>query len=313
MKPLRAFLFYKLVLACILFVSSCSGATSGPVSGIALVGSTPGDELIKFLLTIPPNTKVDFIRWRLTLTDRKPDQGAFELHILFGESKPNTLGFSGGGERLSFEGTYTVSQSKNGRLNGEILHLKSSRLSGSLSMVKLSDNLFHLLTPQNRLMVGNGGWSYTLTREEPVHHTAALPALTASSTLANDTWRQVTFDGRTPCQGFAAEHRMNVSPSCFKLKWRLVLNRNPLSLKPTTYTIRKVVDNSPRDVSGKWAIIKGTRESPEATVYQLDPDDPENSISLLVGDENVLFFLDGENKLYDGNGDFSFTLNRRRP
>ena len=105
---------------------------------------------------------------------------------------------------------------------------------------------------------------------------------------------------------------MNVSPSCFKLKWRLTLNRDSITLKPATYIIRKVVDNIPRDVTGNWSIIKGTPSNPSAVIYQLDPDKPGETISLLAGDESVIFFLNNDNELYVGNGDFGFTLNKRK-
>lgn len=119
------------------------------------------------------------------------------------------------------------------------------------------------------------------------------------------------YDGRTPCQDYAAEHQLNVTADCFKLKWRLILNRDAITHKPTTYTIRKVVDNIPQDVSGNWRIIKGIKENPNAIIYQLDPEYPQNSICLLAGDDHVLFFLDKKYRLHAGNGDFSYTLNRK--
>src|SRR5690606_23546157 len=101
------------------------------------------------------------------------------------------------------------------------------------------------------LMVGNGGWSYSLNRESPVDSGKIL----ISSSVSEDKSLQLVFDGRTPCQEIAAEHpEMNASPSCFKLKWRLILNRDSVTHLPATCIIRKVVDNEPRDISGKWTI-----------------------------------------------------------
>jgi hypothetical protein len=45
-------------------------------------------------------------------------------------------------------------------------------------------------------------------------------------------------------------------------------------------------------------------------VYQLDPDQPDRTIYLLVGDRNTLFFLDKEGRLLKGDENFSYTLNR---
>jgi hypothetical protein len=75
--------------------------------------------------------------------------------------------------------------------------------------------------------------------------------------------------------------------------------------------MRKVVDNKPRDVSGKWTVIYGIPTNPEAIIYKIEPDKPEESISFFVADDNVLFFLDKNNETYSGNEDFSYTLKRR--
>lgn len=310
MRPGKKSLSYSLLILCTLIISFSSGS-SRTTSPILFVGSTPGDELIKSLLTIPTDKEVDFIRWNLILNETNSNEKTFSLKIAFGVSQPNTLGFKVE-ERLAFDGTYMIAPSKNKILHGVIYHLKSSSLASDIMMVRLNENIFHLLTPQHRLMIGNGGWSYTLNRKELIIDKATVAtALTRSSTILSDTSRQIIYDGRTPCQDYATEHQLQVTSSCFKLKWRLILNRNPITHEPTTYTIRKVVDNIPRDVSGNWAIINGIKENPNIIIYQLDPEDPENSICFLAGDENVLFFLDKKFRLHAGNGDFSYTLNKR--
>lgn len=310
MRLLKTYLNSAVLLAGMLLTGTCRGAACAD-SSIVFVGSTPGDDLIKSLLGIHPKIKVDFIRWMLTLHTSASCQNTFSVTVAFGEAQPNALGFKGGAEKRSFKGTYKITRERNGKTKGEIYHLKSSGWPAPVSLARLNDNLLHLLTPQHTLMVGNGGWSYTLNRKEPVV-TGILPSFALSSTLLSDTSGQLIFDGRTPCQGFAAEHQMNVLSTCFKLKWRLVLKRDPLTKEPATYTIRKVVDNIPRDVSGNWTILKETRGNSNAVIYKLDPGDPEKSISLLAADQNVLFFLNKKHELYTGNSDFSFTLNRKR-
>lgn len=309
MKSLKLFLTHTLILLCSLFTTSCFGSDDS--SEIVFVGSTPGDELIKSILTIPSDTKVDFIMWNLRLNTTNANQNSFLLDIILGEAQPNTRGFKGGGEKYSFKGTYTVSKSWDNNISKEVYHLKSSKLPTEIVMIKINDNIFHLLTPQNQLMIGNGGWSYTLNRKDPINSTGLISMANYSS-IVNDTSLQVVFDGRTPCQEISAEHpEMKASQSCFKLKWRLILNRDSISHFPTTYTIRKVVDNEPGDISGKWTIIKGTALNPDVIIYQIEPDKPEESISFLVGDNNVLFFLKKNNALYVGNEDHSYTLNKK--
>jgi hypothetical protein len=280
---------------------SCSSQIEVNSENLILVGSTPGDLLIKTQLGIDSTTKIDFIRWDLKFAK----SNTFVLNIKFGKNQPNTLGFVAGGQSKDFHGTFTISKNK----NNEIYHLKANGL--KLSIVRLNDNLFHFLTEQNNLMVGNGGWSYTLNNKNPAKGNTVLPSLSSSNNSINDRLVEVIYDGRTPCQEFAIEHQMNVSQSCFKLKWKLTLNRDPVNFNPTTYAIRKVVDNAPRDIIGSWTIVKGTPSNPEAIIYQLNPDKPNQTISMLVGDENILFFLDKDKNLFIGNDDFSFTLNKR--
>lgn len=311
MKHLKPFLTYGFIIG-LLINNSCAWAakTNDSKSDIVLVACTPGDSLIKSHLSIPSEIIIDFIRWELTLNQTVEKQ-AFVLNIQFGESQPNTLGFKSGGHKKTFEGEFSISNDNSERISGDIYHLKSRQFTQEISMVRLNDNLFHLLTPENQLIVGNGGWSYTLNNKQPVKTDNKLPVLPDLSASIIDTYIQVIYDGRTPCQDFAAEHNMNVNESCFKLKWKLILNRDSVSHNPTTYTIRKVIDNMPRDLTGKWTVIKGTPSNPDALIYQLDPDIPAQTISLLVGDENILFFLDKDKELFVGNNNFSFTLNRR--
>lgn len=267
---------------------------------LTLIGSTPGDAIIKKQLGIAAETKIDFIRWELKL--EAPNK--FALNIKFGENQPNTLGFVAGGQSKNFRGSYTVSKGQ-----AIVYHLKTNSL--TLSIIQLNLNLYHILSPENKLLVGNGGWSYSLNNANIQKTEKALPALWGRYTTANDRLTEVIFDGRTPCQDFAAEHHMAVSDACFKLKWKLTLYRDSQSYQPTTYSYRKVVDSKAQDIRGIWTIKKGSPVNPDVVMYQLNPDKPSQTISLLVGDENVLFFLHQNQELFVGNADFSFTLNKR--
>jgi hypothetical protein len=308
MKHQKSCLINIFLAACVLFTNSCSaaGTANGLSSKTVLVGSTPGDSLIKSLLTINSEKQVDFIRWDLTLNQAENDSKTFVLNIAFGEAQPNTLGFKNGGEKLSLEGIYVVKKSR----KSDIYELKSENAPTAISLTKVSDNLFHLLTPDNKLMVGNGGWSYTLNRKDsPANSSAAMSLQTIF--VPDETSRQVIFEGRTPCLDFAEQYNLQVENDCLKLKWKLTLRRDSKTNEPTVYALQRTLNRS-KTIEGKWAVIKGFKTNSEAIIYQLNPDTPDQSISFLVGDENVLFFLDKEYQLFTGNGDFSFTLNRRK-
>lgn len=272
--------------------------------GFVLVGSTPGDEAIKQMLGIRTDEKIDFMRWNLTLDEQ---QKAFRLMVSYGEIVPNSMNMREGGKIRVLKGVFTMKNEQGPSSHREIIQLKAET-SEELSMVKLTENVFHVLSRQGRLMVGNGGWSYSLNRQIPV----STEAIYLTSAVTNIDATQEIFDGRTPCQEIAAEHpEMNPSAACFKLKWRLILNRDPLTQQPSTYTIRKVIDGKARDVSGRWSITRGIANRPDAWVYNIEAEHPQESISFLVADENVLFFLDKNKMPYVGNENFSFALNKR--
>ncbi len=294
------FLFRNILLCgSILLPVSCF--STNMESGINLIGSTPGDEEVKSILALPAERNIDFIRWNVTLDNNRN----FLLDIHYGESQPNTLGFKGNGEKMTFKGKYSVSESSD---FAEVFHLKCAGLPSEISIAKLSENLYHLLTPQGRLMIGNGGWSYTLNREDPVRQTEIS---IASRSTASGNPVQLAYEGRTPCQEIAGEHpEMKATASCFKIKWRLVLHRDSITYQPTTCTIRNIVDNQPRDVPGTWEVIHGTATNPHAILYSIQADNLTGPMLFFAGDENILFFLDRNFEPLIGNADFSFTMNR---
>lgn len=95
MKLVISILSHQLLLAFTLLLSfnSCEAQIKNLSSDINLVASIPGEEQIKSFLAIPLNTRVDFIRWNLSLTNTKTSKQTFTLNINYGEAQPNTLGF----------------------------------------------------------------------------------------------------------------------------------------------------------------------------------------------------------------------------
>lgn len=117
------------------------------------------------------------------------------------------------------------------------------------------------------------------------------------------------FDGRTPCQEIAREINLQARPECIKIKWRVALFQDSVTRAPTTFKLEGFVfRNPPRE--GRWTIIKGTANNPNADVIQLDADKPQQSIYLLKADDNVLLFLDNERRLMKGNEHFGYALYR---
>ncbi|RZA01410.1 MAG: hypothetical protein EOP47_10700 [Sphingobacteriaceae bacterium] len=261
---------------------------------MTLVGSTPADAPIKSLLGIAANKNVDFIKWDIDLINE--DNGGpkkFSLTVNYGVSQPNTLGFINGGEKLNVNGSYSLQ-------TGNIY-----RLSNGISFLQVNNNIFQLLSHDGSLMKGGGGWSYTFNRKDPVAVTAKAISLVSTAFAPGDKSTQVIFEGRTPCMEIAGGNQMAVKEDCFKLKWKFTLNRNPTTLQPSSFTMRQV-DGTAKEIEGKWTIIKENT----AIIYKLEPS-VGVTFYLMAGDYNVLYFVDKNLNLYQGNKDFSYTLNRR--
>lgn len=117
------------------------------------------------------------------------------------------------------------------------------------------------------------------------------------------------FEGRSPCQEIAKMLEVSGRDACIKIKWQLILFQDPETQAPTTYALGGFAWRNPPK-TGKWAIVKGSKEDADAVVIQLDPDDTKGFLSFLKADDNILFFLDKNREILVGNERFSFTLNR---
>ena len=293
MKHLAAIILATALLTC--------SQTEKPSALVTYIGSTPGDSIMKPMLGLPDATQIDFIRWTLQLGDDKN----FKLDLHYGIGKPSTPDFMEGGEKRLLKGKYEIikNQAVN---NNNVIRLNIEGLKQPLSFVKLNENIIHILTYDYRLMVGNGGWSYTLMLEKPTKVKSELPVLKKSLAFDKDTSTEWSFVGRTPSEEFVAEYNISVPHAWNKLKWGLKLYRDPVTHQPTIYRLGRTDDRS-KLFTGKWIIVNGKNG---IIMIQLDPDKPDQRLSFLVGDENVLFMLDKSNNLFVGNRDFSYTLNR---
>ena len=317
MKRIKFFPAGALFGICLLSAISCSQgaiARSGPDigAGIVLVGSTPGNDAVKTMLSIPADAKIDFIRWELTLSPPEKTAKTFSLDLNYGEGKPNTRNFIED-HKFSLSGKYEIARgadTSGSNIKADIYKFTPDKTADkpavSFSLVKINDNIFHLLSAESTFMVGNGGWSYTLNRKQPAGAGASLPVLAKVPPLADAKTAQVIFVGRTPCAEIAAQFAIEIPDDCFKLKWKLTLDRDPKTFAPATYTLQRT-HHRPTAIEGKWTM----KEKAGAVIYQLDPDKPDRSLSFLLADENVMFFLDKNEQLFTGNGEFSYTMDKK--
>ncbi len=301
MKPLSIKLLLHFLLA-FLFLNSCL-AQSG--QRITLVASTPVGKELQTVFNIVSTDEYDFMKWVLTL-----DKQQFSLDLNYGESMPNTTGFINGGKKVKITGTYTANDARIGNLSGKRYELKIAESSKMFSFLQIDEHIFQLLTKNQSLMKGNDGYSYTLNSALPVATDLKKVFMANANIAQGNTALKFAFAGRTPCDEIAKNNNLTVSEGCFKIKWSMVLNRDPQTLKPTNFKMRRI-NKSPDSVLGEWRVLKGIPAQPNALVYQLKTAQLTETINLLVGDDNVLFVLDKNFRLYAGNQLHSYTLNAK--
>ncbi|RXK61669.1 hypothetical protein ESA94_01235 [Lacibacter luteus] len=139
----------------------------------------------------------------------------------------------------------------------------------------------------------------------------------------NDSSILGIFAGTTPCGQFIRPlHKVSAEADCAMVQWKLILYRDPVSRKPTTYKLSSVnrfivkgtnmysEPGTKMETEGKWTIVQGTKTNPNAVTYQLGSDKTERSIRFLKLSDNLIHLLDSDGKLMIGNESFSYTLNR---
>jgi hypothetical protein len=166
----------------------------------------------------------------------------------------------------------------------------------------LNANLLHLLDQNNGLLIGNGGYSYSLNNSQPVK----ADAFNISSPQT-ETGNPLVFEGRTPCQELSAILGLNKSAACNKIKWYFILYRDSLTGKPAQFLMGGIGYKIETMTKGTWKIETASNGK---TVYRLYTGKWSRSLNLLKGDGNTLFFTGTDERMLVGNENFSYTLNR---
>lgn len=270
----------KLIATILSFAFFASCASSKETNYTA---STPAGQLVRTFLGISLTDSIDFIRWKLSLTDI-----SYSLECTYGIGKPNTNGFYEP-KKVSLTGTARRENSTYTLQNG----------TQRLKLAELNANLLHVLNKDNSLLIGGEGWSYAINNITP--SASDKSNFIAKRTVLRDS---MAFGGRTPCDV------PNIIPAgklCYKLKWYIVLYGDPAKNEPSTYRILGTAFRAEGGKRGNWKITNG---KDGRIIYQLIDDKGNPFIHLLKLDEGVLIFTDPKGNLLVGDHDFSYTLNR---
>ena len=256
-------------------------------TGQTYVASTPAHAILRNFINISPTDSMDFIRWNLEISG-----GTFKLQCRYGLAQPSTPGFSNE-KRVSLEGSQTKSE------NCYILKHNGK----SISIMELNKNVLHFIDSNNGMLAGNGGYSYALNNIHPVESNDFNFHAELTKTKS-----PLVFEGRTPCQELSALLGLNKSAACNKMKWYMLFYTDPATGKPSDILMGGIAYKKETMSKGTWKIIT---KKDGRIIYQITSDRWSRPLNLLKGDDHILFFLDDNERIFTGNEDFSFTLNRR--
>lgn len=251
------------------------------------VGSTPAHREVRDFLQVSLTDSIDFIRWKLEISS-----GTFRLSAQYGISKPGTPGFMNE-QRVSFEGQLTHAQHRYNLTNK----------GKNISLLEVNQNVLHFVGRNGLMLAGNGGYSYALNNVHPAETNAFN---IRSQSTKNQS--PLIFEGRTPCQELAALLGLEKSEACNKMKWYFLLYTDTVTQKPSYFLMNGTGYRKETMLRGTWEIVPGQNGR---IVYRLYSDKWSRSLTLLKGDENILFFVNGKGQVLSGDEDFSYTLNRR--
>ena len=314
MRQFKSISAATFLTACIATNSCSQLATQNSTS--VYEATTPCNEAVKILLAIPATTKTDMMKWNLTFyIDLKTSVPvSYKLIYIYGLAKQGTRGFMEGASTKEWKGKCTISKSTNKNTEAEVYTLYSDSSSFSLSFLKPNENILHLLDEDKNLMIGNGAWSYTLNRTNPVKLSSNKfsSQKIKGSDISTDS---VAFDGRTPCYEPLLALSRSTMTGCQLIKCRVILYRDVNTHEPTNfklYTIHVGTGDTRYPTAGKWIVTLGTKNDPKAILYQLQPDSEKRlpPLVFLRGDNNILFLLDNEMNFMAGNDYCGYTFNR---
>ena len=271
----------KIIATMLSFVLFAACANSKETNYTA---STPAGSIVRTFLGISLSDSIDFIRWKLALTDVK-----YTLECNYGIGRPNTNGFINGGKRVVFTGPVKRQGNNYTLQNGN----------ARLRLAELNANLLHVLDDDNSLLIGTSGWSYTINNISPT-----MTDQSAYSTKQVVIGDSVVFTGRTPC---GVPGIIEAGKECYKLKWMIVLYGNTVKNEPATYKVFGTLYRAEGGRRGNWRIVASKNGQ---IIYQLIDEKGNPFIHLLKLDEGVVIFTDAKGNLLVGDHDFSYTLNR---
>jgi hypothetical protein len=133
-----------------------------------------------------------------------------------------------------------------------------------------------------------------------------------------------TFVASTPCTSVvSAMFNMSADTRCEFMKWSITFFNNGIAdsgnytltctygmTQPNTTGFARGAKTFNKE--GKWKLKKGRKSKKDAVIYQLDPEEPQISLSFLKLNDDLLHLLYKDGSMMIGTAGWSYTFNRTK-
>jgi hypothetical protein len=145
-------------------------ASDLPVPGLesaVFVGNTPCGDGAGLVPLTPADVECEQMKWTLTLdVEADSSPAKFRLEGAYGMAKPNTQDLVDGGTPFEMEGEWTIGRHEGDDMGTVVYRLNPDEAETAISFLRIDGNILLLMSQEGGLMVGNGGWGYTLQNLE---------------------------------------------------------------------------------------------------------------------------------------------------
>ena len=144
--------------------SSSQTAKSSKKEFAKFIAATPCLKGSQPLPGIPSDSDCEFTKCELILyVNDRNEPANYKFEYTYGISQPGTQGFKDG-KKVSSEGKWKISKGSKTNSSAVIYQLDPDKPDRSISFIKLSEGILHLLDNEKRLMIGTAGFSFTFNR-----------------------------------------------------------------------------------------------------------------------------------------------------
>jgi hypothetical protein len=143
------------------------------------------------------------------------------------------------------------------------------------------------------------------------------PSQVSPSSAQTASFPEGIFEGTTPCSNTKRPlPQIPTNANCRQMIWRIEFNPDSTFQLSSSYgmphqgTTGIIGGGTKIEVQGHWTITRGTNTDPEATVIKLNTENPQESVSFLKVNDDIIHLLDSDKNLMVGSVAWSYTLNK---